>query len=166
MSDYNWSEFTKRIPLNTTGQSIYDAWCTSGGLKSWFLRKAIFKSEYGTEKKDEEYISPGDNYEWLWHGWDDNTMETGAILAANGKNEFHFTFGKAGNVAVKIYAEGDCNICELIQSEIPTDENGKTYYHLGCSTGWVFYLANLKSILEGGIDLRNKDASLKNVVNS
>jgi hypothetical protein len=32
--------------------------------------------------------------------------------------------------------------------------------------GWVFYLANLKSFPEGGIDLRNKNEKLKSVINS
>lgn len=37
---------------------------------------------------------------------------------------------------------------------------------VGCGEGWVFYLANLKSILEGGIDLRNKNDAIRNVLNS
>jgi hypothetical protein len=57
-------------------------------------------------------------------------------------------------------------IVELVQTEIPTDDRGKHYWHLGCKTGWTFYLANLKSLFEGGVDLRNRDEGLKNVVNS
>ena len=30
------------------------------------------------------------------------------------------------------------------------DDASRANYHLGCLTGWTFYLANLKSILEGG----------------
>jgi hypothetical protein len=33
-------------------------------------------------------------------------------------------------------------------------------------TGWTFYLANLKSVLEGGLDLRNKNARLQRLVNA
>jgi hypothetical protein len=39
-------------------------------------------------------------------------------------------------------------------------------YHVGCKAGWTFYLANLKSILEGGIDMRNKKTRLKEMLNS
>ena len=67
---------------------------------------------------------------------------------------------------VAIKKEGDNNIVELVQDSIPTDEQGMHYWHLGCKTGWTFYLANLKSMLEGGLDLRNRDESLKNVINS
>jgi hypothetical protein len=37
---------------------------------------------------------------------------------------------------------------------------------MGCLGGWTFYLANLKSYLEGGVDLRNKNLALNNMVNS
>lgn len=37
---------------------------------------------------------------------------------------------------------------------------------LSCKTGWTSYLANLKSVLEGGIDPRNKNEQLKAVINS
>jgi hypothetical protein len=39
-------------------------------------------------------------------------------------------------------------------------------YHLGCKTGWTFYLANLKSLMEGGIDLRNKNEKIQRVINA
>lgn len=39
-------------------------------------------------------------------------------------------------------------------------------YHIGCTKGWNFYLTNLKSLLEGGIDLRNRNKGLKEVINS
>lgn len=32
--------------------------------------------------------------------------------------------------------------------------------------GWTFYLTNLKSILEGGFNLRNKNNKLGDVVNT
>jgi hypothetical protein len=61
--------------------------------------------------------------------------------------------------------EGE-NIVELLQENIPTDEQGMHSWHLGCKTGSTFYLANLKSVLEGGIDLRNKSEKLQRVINS
>ena len=109
-------------------------------------------------------VQPGDTYAWLWHGYDDTTTEYGQIWEANGTNHLKFIFGGAGNVTISIYAEEGETIVELVQDEIPVDEKGKAWFHLGCSTGWVFYLANLKSVLEGGPDLRNKKLPLKNVV--
>ena len=86
------------------------------------------------------------------------------MLETNGKDFFKFVFGTAGNVSVTIKTENNLTICELTQSEIPTDDASRAEYHVGCTEGWTFYLANLKSILQGGIDLRNKDAKVKGVV--
>jgi len=69
-------------------------------------------------------------------------------------------------VVVKIYEAENQNIVDLTQEHIPSDEESKFNFHVGCSNGWVFYLANLKSIMEGGIDLRNKDEKLNPVLNS
>ncbi len=57
-------------------------------------------------------------------------------------------------------------IVELVQYEIPVDEQGQVYCHNGCTKGRLFYLTNLKSILEDGVDFRNKNAGLKYVINS
>ena len=48
--------------------------------------------------------------------------------------------------------------------KIGPDEKLRLY--IGCGEGWTFYLANLKSMLEGGIDLRNKNDKIKGVINS
>ncbi|RZK15239.1 MAG: SRPBCC domain-containing protein, partial [Pedobacter sp.] len=55
---------------------------------------------------------------------------------------------------------------ELTQKNIPTDENSKRNIRLGCHNGWSFYLINLKSVFEGGLDLRNKDNRFKPMLNN
>jgi hypothetical protein len=82
----------------------------------------------------------------------------------NGKDYFQFKFGDAGICTVTIKEDHGYTIVELVQSEIPIDEEGMHYYHLGCKVGWTFHLTNMKSIFEGGKDLRNKDVELKNVL--
>ena len=61
--------------------------------------------------------------------------------------------------------EGE-TIVELTQFNIELDDRSKSIFHVGCMQGWTFYLANLKSIMEGGIDLRNKNEKLKRMMNS
>ena len=102
----------------------------------------------------------------MWYGWCDDVVEKGKILEANGKDFIKFTFGKAGIVNVQIKTEENETIVELTQEEIPVDEESKFNFYVGCGEGWTFYLANLKSILEGGIDLRNKNIKLTRVINS
>ena len=82
------------------------------------------------------------------------------------KDFFKFSFGKAGNCTVRIFKEQEETIVELLQDNIPDDEQGKQFWHVGCKTGWTFYLANMKSLYENGIDLRNKNEKLQQMLNS
>jgi hypothetical protein len=166
MSDFNWSEFTTRIPVSSDTATLYKAWCTRRGIEHWFLRMSEYRRGDGSLRGPDEKVQAGDTYAWRWHGWPDEVEEHGTVLNCNGKDFFQFTFGDAGICSVTIKPEGDYLMVELVQTDIPTDDKGKHYWHLGCKTGWTFYLANLKSLMEGGIDLRNKDEQLKNVVNS
>ena len=57
-------------------------------------------------------------------------------------------------VAVK-QEEGE-TICELEQAMPMEDETEQRHFFIECGKGWTFYMTNLKSILEGGIDLEIK----------
>jgi len=166
MAIYDWSQFVTRIPVKASRQEIYDAWATRRGIEHWFLRKSEYKSVTGVMRRDDEYVEVGDTYSWLWHGWPDEVEEKGKILACNGRDFFQFTFGEAGICSVSIKEEQGQTILELVQSDIPTDERGMHYFHVGCKTGWTFHLTNMKSIFENGPDLRNKDVNVKNVINA
>ena len=161
---YDWSTFTRKIAINVPAQDVYNAWTTPANLESQFLSKTEFIKADGTPRAIDSHLEKGDTYKWWWFGYDG--AGTGDVLETNGKDFFKFVFGTAGNVSVTIKTENNLTICELTQSEIPTDDASRAEYHVGCTEGWTFYLANLKSILQGGIDLRNKDAKVKGVVNS
>lgn len=166
--DYNWSSFTKRVNINAAIAEVYAMWTTPAGLEKWFLRLAEFKRGDGNILHANDSIQPGDTYRWRWFGWPDSMEEKGKVLEANGTNMLKFTFGSEAvenmTCTVKIYTEQNETICEMLQENIPTDEKGKCYYHLGCMSGWSFFMVNLKSILENGYDLRNKNEELKNVI--
>lgn len=170
MDNYNWSIFTVRININAPIISIYEMWATTAGMEKWFLRQCEIKNNNGMVKASNDLIEKGDRFLWRWHGWPDDVEERGEILQANGTDQLGFTFGQHDaegmTCMVKIYTEEAENICEIIQENIPETEKGKSYYHIGCLSGWSFYLTNLKSILEGGIDLRNKNDRLKKMINS
>jgi len=166
MQEIDWSKFTTRININADFKKIFSSWTTSSGLTSWFLRYAEFKTPANSIRPENESVQVGDTYTWRWYGYPDEVDEKGEVLEMNGRDFFAFSFGKAGICTVRITEVEGENLVELHQSEIPTDENGMKNYHLGCKTGWTFYLANLKSILEGGIDLRNKNEKLADMLNS
>ena len=139
-------------------------WGTAEGLEHWFLRKAAFKDAAGNLRAPGDILQEGDTYEWLWHGYPDSVMEKGTVLKANGKDRFVFTFSLKSPVTISIYQEAGETIIQLVESDLPTDEETRLQHFVGDSKGWIFYLTNLKSVLEGGLDLRNRKEELTDVI--
>jgi uncharacterized protein YndB with AHSA1/START domain len=166
MAHYNWLQFTKRITVKADKQKIYKAWSTQNGLESFFLREALFRSPEKKYRAKNEIVEPGDSYEWRWHGYPDSMTEYGKVFETNGNGYLEFSFTNGCIVAITIKEEKGETICELVQNMMPADEGSRQMLYIECSTGWTFYLANLKSILEGGIDLRNKNEAIQHVINS
>jgi uncharacterized protein YndB with AHSA1/START domain len=161
-----WSAFTLRVTIKADPQKIYDAWATQAGLESWFLRKAEFTTLERSKRGLADYIQKGDRYEWLWFGYGDDIVERREVVEANGKNLVRFIFSGGCTVTVVIKHEHGEVLAELKQENIPLEDDPKMNLCLNCSTGWTFYMANLKSVLEGGIDLRNKNDKIVSVINS
>jgi uncharacterized protein YndB with AHSA1/START domain len=168
--EFDWTSFTKRIAINAHTDVVYRSWATKQGMESWFLRQCNYTGPGGEALPEDMPVQKENHYTWYWHGWPDETKENGTILEANGVDTLSFTFGQEGAAGmictVRVFAEEGETICELVQKNIPLDDMSKSNYFVGCNTGWTFYMANLKSILEGGIDLRNKNVAVKNVLNS
>ncbi|GHN01851.1 hypothetical protein WSM22_33400 [Cytophagales bacterium WSM2-2] len=161
MSKYDWSKFVLRLPVKMEIPAAYEAWSTSQGLQKWFLRKADF---FSLDGKLKTLAAKGDGYHWLWHGYPDSAFEKRKVLDANGKDFYQFEFSGGCIVSIRLKKEQDLTIIELTQENIPPDENPRTNLYIQCQLGWTFYLSNLKSIYEQGIDLRNKDENLKDVI--
>jgi uncharacterized protein YndB with AHSA1/START domain len=165
-TEFDKSRFTVRIPVNASAEKIFKAWTTPAGLEYFFLRSAVFTSKDDDVRKADEAVQVGDSYRWMWWGYGDDTDEKGMVLEQNERDRFKFSFGKAGDVTVSIdNADGE-RIVTLTQENIPTDDKGFRDYYIGCKGGWTFYLANLKSVLEGGIDLRNRNEKIGEVISS
>ena len=163
---YNWRRFTKRIPIKASAKAIYEAWTTQQGLESWFLRLAQFTKKDGSIRSKNSHIEAGDKYKWLWFGYDDSTVEEKEILAANGWDQLKFSFSGGCIVAISIKQEDGETLCELVQDMPMEDAGEQQHFFIECGKGWGFYMANLKSLLEGGLDLRNKNVNLKEVINA
>jgi uncharacterized protein YndB with AHSA1/START domain len=160
----DWSSFTRRITVNYPAFAIYEAWTIPSQIERWFLRSADYVGFDGKPKSRDLPVETGDGYLWRWHGYLDDVNESGMVVEANGQDTFAFTFTADCLVTVTIKEEKGETVVELTQSRIPDDPDRGIY--VDCSYGWTFFLANLKSVLEGGLDLRNRNVEIKNVVNS
>ena len=156
MTNSQWTSFKVAGDYNTDIRSLYEAWATTGGLEKWFLRKANFYTIPRRTRGPEEFILKEDTYEWYWHGYDDDTFEKGEILEANGTDLVKFTFSGGSIVTVEMSSRNGVSIVELTQENIPEESDPSKNLFVQCQVGWTFYMTNLKSVIEGGIDLRNK----------
>ena len=161
-----WKQTYLRIPIAAPQHSVYDAWATPAGLERWFLRRADYNDEHGGQRHQDSHITKGDHYRWMWHGHPDSVAEDGHVVDANGVDRLSFTFSGNSLVTVALVQEAGHLVVELTHSNFPPAEKPSESLQYLCSVGWTFYLANLKSILEGGIDLRNRDLTLPRVINS
>ncbi|MBL4669815.1 MAG: SRPBCC domain-containing protein [Flavobacteriales bacterium] len=164
MKEFDWTQFSKRVFINAELKLVYNAWTKSEELEKWFLSNATFQTKEGTEILPSDNVNSESIYSWNWFA--QNHFEKGIINQANGIDLIEFTF--AGNciVQVRLSKAKNKTLVELTQTEIPLDDSSKKNIRLGCAFGWTFYLLNLKSVLEGGLDLRNKDAELIGVINN
>lgn len=162
MDNSLWNKFSQSIPIKATKKDIYTAWATSEGIINWFLRKCTYWDDDGQLLSSSTPINKG-SYHWIWHGHPDTTFEKNEVLESNGLDFFKFGFE---GCVVTIQIEDKVNYCllTLTQDQIVFDENPNENLYVQCGFGWTFYLTNLKSVLEGGLDLRNKDMDLKGVL--
>jgi hypothetical protein len=87
-------------------------------------------------------------------------------LQTNEKDFLEFTFSGGCIVSVSVKEQSGERVCELVQTMPQEADEDKQYYYIECGEGWAFYMTNLKSILEGGIDLRNKNNDLQKMINA
>lgn len=164
MENFDWTSFSKKIAVKAKLSDIYNAWTKAEELENWFLEKVSFLNENQNLIAKSQNAGAGDSYEWFWFLYADSMK--GKIVSANGKDQLQFTFEGECLVDIKLNETDDYTIVELRHHNIPTDDNSKQYIRLGCSNGWHFYLTNLKSVYEGGLDLRNKDGNLNPMINN
>ncbi|MCB2230828.1 SRPBCC domain-containing protein [bacterium] len=140
---YDWTRFVLRIEIAASPARVFRAWTESDEVQAWFPEKA------------ESEPKKGGRYYLEFLGGDIADMK---FLEFRKPNKVVFTFGDKGEtVTVRIRKAGKKTICELEQSGMSTSPKSRVHMHMGCKTGWVFFLTNLKAYLEHGIDLRSHD---------
>ena len=153
-----------KILVKTTMNDVYRAWTSSGELERWFAKKATFFSPDRQVLPPGELAVSGSRYQMSYHLQDE--VENGKFWEANGNDHLRFSFAGDCVVDVKLQEKYNWIMVDLHMTEIPTDDISKQEIRLGYYKKWSFYLVNLKSVLEGGLDLRNKDENFKPMLNN
>lgn len=164
MKNFDWSSFSVKILIKAQVKDLYNAWTSSAQLERWFLKKATFFDQTKKPIAADARCESGYFYSWSWYLNDG--VENGKILMANGTDRLQFTFEGDCVVEVRLSEKLEYTQVEIQMKNIPVDELSKQEIRLRCHSGWSFYLVNLKSVYEGGIDLRNKDERMNLMVNN
>jgi uncharacterized protein YndB with AHSA1/START domain len=164
MKNFDWTSFTVKILVKASMENVYNAWTSAPELERWFVKKAFIYDNMRKPVDRSVQATSGYYYEWTWHLIE--ARENGKYLNANGKDHIQFTFAGDCVVDVRLSVKEEYTFIELTQKDIPVDELSKQEIRLKCHKGWSFYLVNLKSVCEGGLDLRNKDVHFRPMVNN
>lgn len=164
MKNFDWTSFTKTIAIKAPLIDIYNAWTKAEELERWFLKQVIFTDVTGTVVAPHVNVTTGCTYDWFWYLYEDSMH--GLIKETNDKDFLQFNFEGECLVDIKLTHKDGYTIVVLRHYNIPLDDDAKQSIRLGCASGWAFYLVNLKSIYEGGLDLRNKDERLQPMINN
>lgn len=152
-ADYDWSFFDVYMDIRAPIEGVFDAWATAAGMERFFVRTWVASTSAGGERAGEERSEVGDSFTAAFH----HPLEfAGRVLEAEAPGRFAFTFGPM-QVAVTLHEHEGVTRVHVRQSNIATDPEGMVMQHMNCRSCWVYYLMNLKSVLEHGADLRDGD---------
>lgn len=155
MSDaYDWTQFTVHMYYRAPRSRVFAAWATSAGLASFFIASARHTAPDGSLRRPDEHAQGGDLYEWQWlHDF----ALSGRVLACVPEESVSYTFGGEMRIDVTITPYDDEQVqVRVHQTGCATEDPDRAWQHLNCRSCWVYFLTNLKSVLEHGIDLRDR----------
>ncbi|MBE2217919.1 MAG: SRPBCC domain-containing protein [Ignavibacteria bacterium] len=159
---FDLSEFRHSILLSLSSEDVYGFIASSQGICSWFIGEAEFTQPAGRFRLPNENASAGDIFRWKWLG--KNLQIEGEVLYSVEGEVFEFTFGKSFIVSVTLKEQNGRTLFTLHQSYrdgVQKDD----FAHINCCVCWVFFMTNLKSVAEHGIDLRETLADDDSLVN-
>jgi len=130
---------------------VYNAWADLDKISTWFLKSATLV----VPDSNRSSIKVGDQVEWRWYNYENPSLIE--IKEANGSDTIVFTFGMGMEVRVDLSEEKEFTVLSLTQYNIPTGEESRMNFHVGCRQAWSTWLLNLKSWLEHGILLHDKE---------
>ncbi len=160
--NFNNESFFHSIYLNAPINEVYKLIASSGGLQKWFMGKADYTDSSGNIRPSEHTAQKDDTFSWHW--LEKDLSINGKVLEASTNEKFSFTFGTTFEVTISVKEDNWRTLLTLTQN-YAKDAMKNDFAHINCCTCWVFFLTNLKSVIEHGNDLRETLADDESLVN-
>ena len=162
MDPEKWKRMDQVIYVEAPKESLYAALATAKGVIGWCSMEAVLTDADGEALPPGEAAVAGGGFKYIWHT---GHTESGEFLEANGVDRLRYTFGEGILVTMTLEDTEDGSVLvRLAQTHDRSDEENLRIM-LGFKEGWAFYLTNLKSVLEGGLDLRDFTHDIEHRVN-
>jgi uncharacterized protein YndB with AHSA1/START domain len=147
---HDWTAFDVYLFIAANPADVLGYWQTTEGLRQFFIAEMTALDDQGGAIHDTN-LSAGNYYRWRWiHDYEGE----GQILESNAQS-VEFTFGKSYRVRVSVAKAGSGTLLHLQQTGMSDDASEQVQGSLNCRSCWIYFLVNLKSILENGMDLRD-----------
>ncbi len=151
MTAYDWSQFHVHMYYLAPLEQLFHYFSTAKGLESFFIYKAMHIAIDGTPRRSDEPVQTGDSYHWTYvHEF----SHSGKFLQVEPNRLVRFTFGTM-LVDVRFRDMGTATEVDLHQTNCATEDPDRAWQHVNCRSCWIYFMTNLRSVLAGGLDIRD-----------
>jgi len=151
---YDWSEFRVHMYYRAPIEAVFAAWATPAGLESFFIGEADHTGPDGGPREPHGVCAAGDRYRWRWlHDFE----LAGEVVACDPPHRVAYTFGSDMQFEIRLRQREGAVEAALRQTGCATQDPARAWQHLNCRSCWVYFMTNLKSVLEHGTDLRDRE---------
>jgi uncharacterized protein YndB with AHSA1/START domain/uncharacterized protein YciI len=175
----DWQGFTQAIHVRAQPSAVWRAVATCDGLERWFLARAEAWTSDGRDWPRDRMLEAPARLRMTWTavGTPDargacaptESSEDNGVESAEPPMRIRMGwYAGKGWIEFRIvpHVHAGMTTVELEQRMHPTsDFKVLESAYVGCREGWAFYLANLKSVLEHGMDLRDRSPGRAGLVN-
>jgi len=148
---HDWSSFDVYLYIEAAPADVLRYWQTVAGLTQFFVAEMTASVSV---------LETGSRYNW--RGIHDYSGE-GQFLQVTDK-AVEFTFGANYSVDVSVRPVGSGTRLHLRQSGIGQNDSEQVQGTLNCRSCWIYFLVNLKSVIESGNDLRDQNPATADAI--
>lgn len=155
-------EFSHSIYLDAAIDEVYKYAAAASGIIKWFIGECDYFDKDGNIIDKARPAVKGNKFRWKWLAKDLEIY--GEVLESKENDTFGFTFGSNFNVTINLSISSGRTRLDLLQ-KYNKNSVKNDFAHINCCVCWVFFLTNLKSVIEHGIDLRETASDDEALVN-
>jgi len=160
---FNMDSFIHAIILKASADDVFKFIATPSGIVKWFIGKAKYFYKDSHIRLGNEIAQKGDSFLWNWLN---KELELKGIITGSDENKkFSFTFSPFFLVTIELAKIDDNKTRLTLKQEYQESATRNDFSYINCCTCWVFFMTNLKSVIENGIDLREKETADEMMVN-